>query len=176
MVITSHSAETLATLPDEDRDEFLELIVRFASRFTSNNPEALGDIANEVIFKVFKGGNPLPKHPSSYVFNAVRNQFYSKLRKRQSKERAFDYLCIHHQTYHEPDFLGELAKKELIEMVYEEIENLPLKYREVIVAKLEDKSNKEIAEEIGTSVQTVKNRYRRATKRLRIELENIKSS
>ena len=54
------------------------------------------------------------------------------------------------------DFLQEVTRQETMRMLYVAIDQLPPQTRNVILLNLEGKTNPEVAEELGISVNTVK--------------------
>ena len=68
---------------------------------------------------------------------------------------------------------GILLSKELEEKVMQAIETLPAECKQVFIkSRIEQKKNKEIAEELGISINTVKYHMKNAIKILRNKLEH----
>lgn len=68
---------------------------------------------------------------------------------------------------------GTLLSKELEEKVIQAIEELPAECRQVFIkSRMENKKNKEIADELGISVNTVKYHLKNTLKILREKLEH----
>lgn len=109
---------------------------------------------------------------SPYLFKSVKNN--TLLADRKQNKYIFEEIedqinVLMDDENLDMDFL-ELEKKKL----YEEIEALPLKSKEVFKAiVLENLKYKEVALELGVSVNTVKTHYSRALKQLRNSFDTI---
>ena len=66
-----------------------------------------------------------------------------------------------------------VVEEEVHRMVMEEIEQLPLEQRRVIMLHLEGKNNIEIAEILKVSVNTVKTHKARARQQLKTKLKDL---
>lgn len=101
----------------------------------------------------------------NYLFYSVRNNAYLNLKKNK-------FISLEELSQTEIDesdcFCDEKELQEREKIIMEELEKLPQKELEVIKAiVLENKKYKEVAEELGISVNTVKTHLARAMKRLR---------
>ncbi|MBP4142580.1 sigma-70 family RNA polymerase sigma factor [Flavobacterium sp. I-SCBP12n] len=109
---------------------------------------------------------------SPYLFKAVKNNSLKAVKK-QSKyffEEIEDQVnVLMEEERLDLEFLEQEKQK-----LYTEIEALPLKSKEVFKAiVLENQKYKEVALELGISVNTVKTHYSRALKQLRNSLDVI---
>lgn len=107
-----------------------------------------------------------------YLFQSVKNNTLQATKKNNKYifEEIEDQIhTLLEEEHLDMDFL-ELEKKKL----YEQIEALPLKSKEVFKAiVLNNLKYKEVALELGVSVNTVKTHYSRALKQLRNSLDTI---
>ena len=72
------------------------------------------------------------------------------------------------------DFLKMLEESQLISLLHEGIDLLPPQKRDICYKKInENKSNQEIADELGITVNTVKSHYQESIKMLRIYFKKI---
>ena len=73
------------------------------------------------------------------------------------------------------DVVSIMEDKQLLSLLYEGIQHLPPQKKEICHLKIdENKSNQEIAEEMGISVNTVKSHYQESVKMLRDYFQKIK--
>lgn len=109
---------------------------------------------------------------SSYLFKAVKNNSLQAIKKQNKyffEEIEDQVNVLMEEEYLDMEFLEKEKKK-----LYKEIEALPLKSKEVFIAiVLENQKYKEVALELGVSVNTVKTHYSRALKQLRNSLDVI---
>lgn len=107
----------------------------------------------------------------SYLYNAVRNNAISKLRKdhlSQFQENLIDNITIEASIEEQ---LDEIDLKKSIEM---EINKLPTRCREIFkMSRYQNYSIKEISKHFNITHRTVENQLHLALKHLRNNLENI---
>ena len=73
------------------------------------------------------------------------------------------------------DIVSIMEDKQLRSLLYEGIQHLPPQKKEICHLKIdENKTNQEIAEEMGISVNTVKSHYQESVKMLRDYFQKIK--
>lgn len=112
---------------------------------------------------------------SSYLYSSVRNRAINYL--------AHKKVVINHEKYQEtqpqteyfnrPDVF--LIEKELARQINSEIDNLPPKMAEIFrKSRLENKSYREIAEELDITENTVKKQISRALRLMREKFLHIK--
>ena len=75
--------------------------------------------------------------------------------KHQSAEENY-FAQLDESNVDDYDFLQEVTRQETMRMLYVAIDQLPPQTRNVILLNLEGKTNPEVAEELGISVNTVK--------------------
>lgn len=110
---------------------------------------------------------------SSYLFRAVKNNTLQALKKKdrfnfEKLEAIVESFIVEEKEY---DVLAlEKERKKLLQ----QIDNLPEKSKEVFKAiVLDNLKYKEVAEQLGITVNTVKTHYSRALKKLRGSLDII---
>ena len=104
----------------------------------------------------------------AYLYNTVRNSSISHLRHNQVEARQLeDYERDY--TLMNPDDIAsvELHREELIRQLLVAIEDLPPKQRQLFLLTVKGKTSKEIAEEMGITIDGVKKQRQRGLARLR---------
>lgn len=98
----------------------------------------------------------------NYILNLIRNE-NTALEKQY--EIAQQVLC------YEDDLVEKLERREQMSLFYQALAKLPEQKKRICVMKIrEEMSNKEIAERLNVSINTVKTHYAEALKLLRREL------
>lgn len=107
----------------------------------------------------------------SYLFVSVRHRCLNAIKKNQYHERIYNqiYEKIKDQ-FEDPDYY---FINELTENIHKAIDLLPDTYRETFtLSRLGEKTNVQVAEELGISVKTVEYRISQALKILRHKLKD----
>jgi RNA polymerase sigma-70 factor (ECF subfamily) len=167
---------------NEVYEEFHPKILHYLSRLT--NPHEAEDIAQEVFEKVnrslrnFKGESKL----STWLYRIATNTAIDRMRtpsfKRSSEHTSLDegtgtedrnVWSGHTKTHIDQTVI----RKEMSECVREFIDRLPSDYKTVILlSEIDGFKNREIADVLQISVDTVKIRLHRARARLKKELDD----
>jgi RNA polymerase sigma-70 factor (ECF subfamily) len=136
--------------------------------------ELAEDVAQELFIKLWdeKLYLKIEGSISPYLFKAVKNNTLQAM-KRKTKFRFEEIDDQVNKLIEEEsidlDFIQEEKKK-----LFEQVEALPEKTKEVFKAiVLQNLKYKEVAQELGISVNTVKTHYSRALKKLRASLDII---
>ncbi len=167
--------ELIALLKTDDRLAFAELFERyhalllsFAAKRTDSMDEA-EDAVQEVFIRVWNHRKAISQvlQTRNYLHRAVINQVLNQFRSVQVKEQHIKSFQHYIDTHGDAtDYL--VREKILQEIIEKEIDSLPPKMAEVFrLRKDQQLSNKEIAEQLGISVQTVETHMKRALKILR---------
>ena len=133
--------------------------------------EVAEDIVQDLFIKFWdeKLYMKLEESISPYLFKSVKNNSLQAVKKQNKyffEEIEDQVNVLLEDEYLDLEFLEQEKQK-----LYNEIEALPLKSREVFKAiVLENQKYKEVALELGISVNTVKTHYSRALKQLRNSL------
>lgn len=101
----------------------------------------------------------------NYVLNVIRNE-----------NTAFEKNCEMAQTApeYEDNLVETIEKKELLDNLYHAINQLPDRYKEICLMKIkENMSNKEIAERMNLSINTIKTHYSEALRLLRLSFSRM---
>lgn len=101
----------------------------------------------------------------NYVLNVIRNENSAIEKQYELAQRTSEY---------EDDFVEKFENRERMDIFYKALDKLPEQKREICLLKVrEELSNKEIAERMNLSVNTIKTHYSEALKLLRIHLKKM---
>jgi RNA polymerase sigma-70 factor (family 1) len=141
------------------------------------NRESAEEIAQEIFTTLWHKRATLNINQSlaGYLFTSVSNLVIDYHRKELVRER---YKASFQLIYSQADTSMEdtLLVKELQQTIDHEVNSLPDKCRSVFqLSRVEHKSNKEIASELGISEKTVENHITKALKHIRLGLGHYAS-
>ena len=98
----------------------------------------------------------------NYILNLVRNENTALEKQYEIAQQVLGY---------EDDLVEKLERREQMSLFYQALAKLPEQKKRICVMKIrEEMSNKEIAERLNVSINTVKTHYAEALKLLRREL------
>lgn len=152
-------------------DRYHSLLYQFACKKTKDSDEAK-DILQEVFVHLWnkRANFEITTSLSSYLYRSVLNKILNIIKHKIVHE---GYVQSLHQwineTHHGSDYL--IREKDIEKLIAKEITALPPKMREVFeLRKKEFLSNRQIAEKLGLSEQTVETHMKRALRVLRKRL------
>jgi RNA polymerase sigma-70 factor (family 1) len=147
-------------------------IYYFARRLVEDK-EAAEDITADTFIKLYQMSpnfNSLP-NIRAFLFVTTRNACLNYLRNLKVKNQRTSDLLYLLSNGQEKTFPEDEYRVELLQHIYDEIENLPTKCKQVFkLAYLEGLKNDEIAKLLHINNQSVKNQKTRALKILRLAL------
>ncbi len=173
--------ELVTLLKQGDEQAFAEIYQRYAEKlagFAGSKLYSLDDardILHDLFVKLWEGREQLhiTSNLQSYLFAVIRHRIVDKIRKNITREeyaltvQSFTVFCDEHG-----DKLLEL--KELRQAVGHSLNQLSPRIKEIYqLSREEGLSNREIAEKLHLSEQTVKNQLSVALKHLRETLGTI---
>ena len=176
------SDEELVKLSLEDSENYYFVMKRYESkllryilRIASVARETAEDILQEVFIKVYKNLNDFDDSYSfsSWIYRITHNETISQIRKIKARPQTvktengemFDFLNI---LPDDTNLVQDYEKKELAEKVRGVINQLPEKYRNILILRyLEDKEYLEISDIIKKPIGTVSTLINRAKKNFR---------
>lgn len=146
--------------------------LRLEAYYKLRNDLEAEDVVQDVFTSIWVRREKLPNIAfKNYLFQAVRNRCIDKIRKNNSHQHYTEQIkdLPEPSTHH-----VSIEHKELSRQLKTVIAGIPAVQRRTFeMSYLEDKSNREISEELGTSLQTVKNNLSTALKTLRNKLINL---
>lgn len=138
--------------------DYYRALCYFAGKYVFDKQEA-EDIVEEVFEKLWKGDPDLRNsaHLRSYLYLATKRACIDYLRKSDhAKERQMNFA--QQRGDHEPAYVQELIRAEVLNEIYLEIKRLPEQCSKIVsMSYMEGLKNEEIARILGLSLQTVKN-------------------
>ncbi|MHB1000725.1 MAG: RNA polymerase sigma factor [Armatimonadota bacterium] len=151
-------------------DQYAHSLFRYALALTSCEDDA-EDAVQEVFARLTRERKRLKSVESikAYLYTSVRNAAYSILRSRRRRD-DLEEAVVHEDRIRCQPGHGECEIQAMV--LREAFLQIPLEQREVLVLKVFDGMTfAEIAETIGTSINTAASRYRYGIERLRRALE-----
>ena len=109
----------------------------------------------------------------NYLFTMTKNYVLNVIRNENSVIEK-QYELAQSTSEYEDDFIEKLENRERMDIFYKALDKLPEQKREICLMKVrEELSNKEIAERMNLSVNTIKTHYSEALKLLRMHLKKM---
>ncbi len=151
--------------------EYYQVLVMYAMNFVERQTIA-EDIVQELFVTIWEKRITFLSFTSfkTYLYNAVRNASLDYL-KHQDIEAQ--YLATLSETYQEIVLEQDLQEEEIRRLLYREIDRLPEKMRQIFLMYMDGKKNKEIAEILQISVETVKTQRERGIKQIKSRLGSL---
>lgn len=161
-------------------DRFHTKIHRYLERMVGENEAE--DLTQEVFMKVNKGlaGFKGESSLSTWIYRIATNAARDKLQSRSFREKSGKVTLTEPDDEPQTDDMSicpeekslsaerEAIRKEMNECIREFVDKLPENYRTVIIlSELKDLKNQDIADILGTSLDTVKIRLHRARVKLK---------
>ncbi len=131
----------------------------FVFRFVKQEADT-EEIVQEVFIKIWQSRDKINIYSSfdSFLFTIAHNATVNLLKKRATEQKYVEHvksLQLIDETY---ELTDEIHYKELMHKFQDLLNELPPRQKEIYqLSREEGLSNKEIAEKLGISVQTVKN-------------------
>lgn len=147
-----------------------ESVCIFADRYL-DDMEQSRDIVHEVFSKLLHNPDDTAriKNPRNYLFTVVRNQCIDALRRRNLHKQFMDNSLA--EAYQNDTFFEtEIIREDVYSMLDKAIGELPNRSRKIILMKLKGYKHKDIAQELGISINTVNTLKSLAYKSLRKSL------
>ena len=157
-------------------DRYYEGLLNYAGRIVRET-ELAHDLVQETFCKLYEDHVNLNIHLSvkSYLYKSVYNSSLNEIKYQKAVNNYADRELLDFyfsEIVQTPEAELALQNEDIRKALEEAINKLPERCREVFVlSKVEELSNKEIAEKLNISVKTVEVQMTKALSRLREELE-----
>ena len=141
-------------------------LIYYCHSICGNSQVAQDIVQNTFLILLQKNNLHTVKSLKNYIFRCIKLNTYNHLKIMKNHKRILHVVCISKSIFHSTnnkdyDFLNE-------EIILDLINSLPEKRRKVFIMKrIENKSLKEISEELGVSCKTVENHMTFALRDLR---------
>ncbi len=170
-----NSANLVSKSDDSAFDNFFEsfypTLVVFAQKYVSDI-ETAEDVCQDVFLKVYLDDKTLRKFDNikAYLYTLTKNSCHNYLKHNKVKNK------FRNAKKHEKEmfFKDTLMEQETYRILYEAINSLPERSKEIIELSLNGLSNPQIAEELNVSINTVKSSKLKSYQRLRELLKEHK--
>ena len=166
--ITSSENETISF--NDIFKEMYSACCSFAQKFIINSSEA-EDLVQDIFVKLWYKFDEFNSEIGikGFIYKAIKNSCLNHLQhiKVRQKFQKKKLLEVQSESY----FLKTLIEEETHRIIYRYINELPEKAKEVILLSLQGLKNKEIAEDLNISINTVKTHKLKAYRLLK---ENLK--
>lgn len=156
-------------------DNYYRVLVGYAMQIVTDE-DAAKDIVQTIFQRIWERQIDIDNEVKvkAYLYNGVRNMAINYLRRKGIEARYVDYVTKQHEEFRindagEEDFFTE----EIYRLLFEKIDQLPTRQREVFLLCMEGKSYKEIGDALQISADTVKSQKHKAIMRLREELGEL---
>ena len=149
-----------------------KLLVAFGMQVIGNIEEA-EDAVQDVLFSTWQQHNTFQTEGQlrAYLYYAVRNRCLSMLSHHHvTIEHQAEIISEFREMAMEDDKTIALHKEEVYRQIFEAIDQMPVKQREIFLLTIEGKGNKEIASLLNITLNTVKSQKRRGIEKLRESL------
>lgn len=136
-------------------DTYYEALVKYANRFLILTDEC-EDLVQDVFVGLWEKENTFPDETSLKVFlyKTVRNKCYNAIKHNKVKDKYAESVVISLED--DNLFLEQVLEEEIVRQLYQAIDVLPERKKQIIKLSLKGLKNNEIAEELQIKLQTVK--------------------
>ena len=150
-------------------DRFYRYLVLYAMKWVERQEEA-EDIVQDLFVQIWERDTCYSSYYGfkNFLYNSVKNACLDFLKHREVEGKYIKYTLRHTEPGEEPEL--ELMKDEVYRRLYQVLDELPKRCREVFKYYLEGKKNSEIAEILQISELTVKTQKRNAMSYIREKL------
>lgn len=145
--------------------DYYRSLVMYCRQFVPRQDVA-EDIVQELFVNMWNKQMVFLSYPSfkTYLYTAVRNASLDYLKHQDVKQRhAEQWAAIRHEEAAD----GPMFDEEVYRRIYQAVDQLAPKCREVFLLAMEGKRNEEIAEQLHIAIETVKTQKKRAIRQLR---------
>ncbi len=152
-------------------DRYYRSLCFFACKYV-NNLTTAEDLVQELFLKIWDNRTELVFERSlkSYLYTSIKNSCLNHLKHLQVENK---YIQDKQELESRAFFQEQMEQEELHRAIYSAINQLPPSCRKVFeLSRFNGLKHKEIAKEMGISVNTVKAQMVKAIKTLRKELQN----
>lgn len=150
---------------------FYKALVYYGWQITDSK-ETAEDIVQELFSSIWEKQLQFQSIASfrSYLYNAVRNAALNHLKHRDVENSYLERLAGSYEDEAGDEREDEFDEEEIYQLLFQTIDRLPERCREVFLMYMDGKKNEEIAQALSISLETVKTQKKRAMQVLRKNL------
>lgn len=181
MTATTENIQTQPLTFTEVYAVYFPRMLRFARTYIIDKEDA-ENVVQDIFIYLWENRSLLEglRSPQAFLFTLVKRRSIDFLRKRlqisyeegtleEVENHEFQYKLYSLEAFDESKFSNEEVER----LLHEAIERLPERCRRIFIeSKLNNKKYQEIADEMGLSLQTVKNQVMIAVHKLREDLKD----
>lgn len=136
---------------------------------------AAEDIVQEFFMNIWEKNIQFRTEESffAYLYNSIRNASINYLRHKNVEKEYIEKMMGDYELYKEEDEDDELFEPEVYRRLFEVIDELPRRCREIFLMYIDGKKNEEIAQILNISVETIKTQKKRAMSVLKKKLSGF---
>jgi RNA polymerase sigma-70 factor (family 1) len=149
---------------------YYALLSHFASSYLNDLDES-EEIVQDIFVKIWEKREEITIVTSfkSYLYQAVKNKCLNYIRNKKTQHSHL--TIIDKPEYENPQTIGEINASELNEKLFEALEELPPKCKQIFqMSRLDGMKHKEIADKLDLKVKTIENQIGIALKILKSHL------
>ena len=152
--------------------EYYKSLVTYAMHLVDDMPCA-EDIVEELFVHIYDTRLPFASFQAlrNYLYSSVYHRCIDNMRHNKTVNLFAQETARHGEAMIDDDETASF-REEFYRRLFKVIDAMPPRQRAVFVAAMDGKSNKEIAEELGISVDTVKTQKKRGMKTLREDMND----
>ena len=151
--------------------EFYNTMISFSLNFIIEK-EVAEDIVQELFANIWENNYQFYSLPSlkTFLYRSVKNAAINHLKHEKVKQRSMPlHVC---EVYEEPDDF-KMIEEEMYKILFEVIDSLPKRCKEIFELHLAGRKNEEIANLLNISILTVKTQKSRAMQILRTHMGEL---
>lgn len=152
-------------------EEYYQILGVFALKYVKEK-EVAADIVNDVILELYSRKLKFENLTAlkSFLYLSIKNKSLNYIRHSNAQER---YLHILPPEKEEEFFLDNIIEEEIYFLMKKAIADLPVPIRQIYELSLQGKSNEEIAQQLGITLDSVKSYKKRGKSVLRDKLKGL---
>ncbi|NOY96811.1 MAG: RNA polymerase sigma-70 factor [Chlorobi bacterium] len=153
-------------------NSYYQTLVNFALKFVNNDIEIARDIVQDTFIELWENDVIQSDiiHIKAFLYTTTRNKSLNILKHKKVQENYLSNSLNNIKS--ERYYIDHIIQMETMHLIKRAIDILPEQSKEVILLNLKGLKNKEISEQIGITVDTVKYHKTRAYRILRKYLKN----
>ncbi len=153
-------------------EHFYAALVNYALQFTKE-PETSEDLVQDIFASLWERKITFASVPlmKAYLYNSVRNKCLNHLQRTVPTGTTITRFAHSDEAFSVTDDREQMFSEEVYRQLFQMIDQMPQRQREVFLMVMEGRKNKEIAEALHIAVETVRTNKKRSMAFLREHLD-----